>query len=31
VARDLGISRRQVRQAMDLVRNELRRAGLEGI
>ncbi len=31
VARDLGISRCQVRQAMDLVRNELRRAGLEGI
>ena len=31
VARDLGISRRQVRNAMDLARDELRRAGLEGI
>lgn len=31
VARDLGISRRQVRHAMGLARDELRRAGLEGI
>jgi RNA polymerase sigma-70 factor (ECF subfamily) len=31
VARDLGLSRRQVRNAMELAREELRRAGLEEI
>jgi len=31
VARDLGVSRRQVRNAMAVARDELRRAGLKGI